>query len=45
MIFKKSEDNDGIVYKRQQGQVPNTNDLAPVYDQEDARIYYSHRQS
>ena len=40
MIFKKSEGDDGISNKRQQ---PNTNDLAPVYDMEDAKIYYSHR--
>jgi hypothetical protein len=40
MIFKKSEGDDGISYRRQQ---PNTNDLAPVYDMEDARVYYSHR--
>lgn len=42
LIFKKSEDGDST-YKRNIKNQPNTDDLAPVYDEEDVKQYNSTR--
>lgn len=43
LIFKKSEDGDSTYKRNIRNQQPNTDDLAPVYDEEDVKQYNSTR--